>query len=135
MIVPENVKTLELSSSSIWIGDDGIMYSVPRKDAPTEQTKEQIAADMDMLRKFLGNQKMCMVLEANPASKPPSKEMRDYIAEEINSITKAMAIVTNSPLSRMVANLFFSFKPPSYPVKMFGNENDARNWVKQFQKT
>jgi hypothetical protein len=43
-----------------------------------------------------------------------------------------MAIVTSSPLSRMMANLFFSFKPPQYPVKMFQNEKDATEWIRQY---
>ncbi|MGZ3883914.1 MAG: DUF7793 family protein, partial [Bacteroidia bacterium] len=60
------------------------------------------------------------------------KHQRDFIAEQLSSVTKAMAIITSSPLSRMIANLFFGLKPPPYPVKMFTNENEAKAWILQY---
>jgi hypothetical protein len=132
MEVDKDARVLDLENSTIWLSREGIMYSKPRPNAPTDSTREQILSEMDRLREFLGNKKVCMVLEANPQSRPPTKELRDLIAEALSSITKAMAIVTTSPLSRMIANLFFSFKPPEYPVKMFATEEEATKWVKQY---
>jgi hypothetical protein len=41
-------------------------------------------------------------------------------------------MITTSPVSKMIANLFFGFKPPSYPVKMFTNKEEAVSWIKQY---
>jgi hypothetical protein len=132
MEIPKDREILEMTTSYIWIDDEGILYSKPKGGEETQQTPEQIRTEMVRFRKFIGNKKMCMVLESNPNSKPPTKEVRDIAAEELNSVTKAMAIITSSPLSKMIANLFFSFKPPTYPVKMFTNADEAREWVRQY---
>jgi hypothetical protein len=34
----------------------------------------------------------------------------------------------------MLANLFFSFKPPQYPVKFFTDSTEAAEWVRQYVK-
>ena len=50
----------------------------------------------------------------------------------VESVTKAMAIISASPLGRMVANLFFGFKPPVYPVKFCATQEEAKEWIKQY---
>jgi hypothetical protein len=132
MEIPKNVKTLELKSSIIWFNEDGILYSVPKPGIPPDLNFEEIKKEMDHLREFIGHKKVCFLAESNPNSKPPNKQERDFIAEQINSVTKAMAIVTSSPVSKMIANLFFGLKPPPYPAKMFSNEQDAKEWIKQY---
>jgi len=132
MELPKDKKIHELRGSWIWFGEDGIVYSKPKPDAPTEQTNEEITEEMKKLRVILGNNKVCMVTESAANSRPPQKEQRDFIASEIASVVKALALIATSPLSRMLANLFFSFKPPSYPVKLFSNEKEATEWIRQY---
>jgi len=133
MEIPNNIKTIDWGTSIIWFDEDGIFYSQPKPGvAEPELSREETLAQMDKFKKLVGDKKLCMVLESNSNSKPPKKEDRDFIAEQLNQITKAMAIISTSPLSRMIANLFFGLKPPPYPVKFFSNQVDAKNWVKQY---
>jgi len=134
MEIPPNVTTHEMTSSIIWFDEDGILYSVPKPGKPPELSMDEIMVEMDKFKKLIGNKKVCMVSHANPNSRPPSKSERDTIAELINDVTKAMAIVTTSPVSRMIANLFFGLKPPPYPAKMFSNEKEAVDWIRQYNK-
>ncbi len=134
MEIPENVKTYTMSSSTIWFDEEGILFSVPKPGKPPELSKEEILKELDQFKEIVGHKKVCMVSEANPESRPPTKSERDFIAEQINGIVKAMAIITTSPLSRMIANLFFGLKPPPYPAKMFSNEKDAVEWIRQHNK-
>ena|ERR1700741_2209005 len=129
---PKNVKLIEWPTSTMWFDEDGILYSIPKAGAPQPQTREEGIAMMDEFRKLVNNKKTCMVSLTDSSAPPPKKEDRDWIANELNSIVKALAIVSNSPLSRMVANLFFGFKPPAYPVKFFSNATDAKEWIKQY---
>jgi hypothetical protein len=131
MEIPAGIKTLQLSTSTLWL-QDGILFSKARPDAPEEPSRDMIVKDMEALRTFIGDRKVCIVTESNPKSKPPKKEDRDFIAGEISSITKALALIVTSPVSRMLANLFFSFKPPAYPVKMFSDEHEATEWIRQY---
>jgi hypothetical protein len=131
MDIPTDVQTHDLPSSTLWI-KEGIVYSTPKVGPMRETTSTQIKEDLCKVRTFVGSEKICLVVEINPKSKPASKEERDAVAAEISSIVKAMAMITSSPITKMLANLFFSFKPPSYPLKMFLNEKDASNWIKQY---
>ncbi len=123
-----------MTSSYCWINNEGILFSTPKPGKPPEMDEEQIEVEMKKFMEIIGEGKICMVSEANPQSRPPNKEERDRAAELINPITEAMAIITTSPVSRMIANLFFGLKPPPYPVKMFSNEKDAVEWIRQFNK-
>ena len=129
---PENVKTIDFSTSIMWFDENGILYSTPKPNAQYARTREESEKQMDEFRKLVGNKKVCMILESDKNSPPPKREDRDWIARELDSVTKAMAIISASPASRMIANLFFGLKPPSYPVKFFSNEIDAREWVRQY---
>lgn len=132
MEIPKNVKTYEMTSSIMWFDENGILFSVPKPGVPPDMDRDMIAKEMDKLREIIGDKKVCIVSEANPNSKPPSKQERDFIADQINSVTKAFAIVSNSPVARMIANLFFGLKPPPYPTKMFTDEKEAVEWIKKY---
>lgn len=129
---PENVKLIEWPTSLMWFDEDGILYSVSKPGEPPDQTREESLRQMQEFRKIIGGKKTCMILESGKTARPPKKEDRDWIAKELDSVTKAMAIISVSPLSRMVANLFFGFKPPAYPVKFFSNKEEAKDWIKQY---
>lgn len=127
--IPPDAKTLEMSNSIIWF-EDGILYSKPKSPAYILVTREQMEEDVKKMRAFVGDQKVFMIAEAHPKTESPRKEDQDFIASEIGKLVKALAIITPNALSRMVANLFFLFKPPAYPVKMFVSVSDARHWLK-----
>jgi hypothetical protein len=133
MEIPANVKTIDWETSIIWFDEDGIMYSMPKPGAkPEDLTREQSQKRLDDFKTMVGNKKICMILETNSNSKPPKKEDRDFIAQQLEDVTKAMALISTSPLSRMIANLFFGLKPPTYPAKFFSNEKEAKEWIKQY---
>ncbi len=126
---PPNAKILDQSNSIAWFDDDGILCSVAKK-AP-QPTLEQAKNSMEDFLKFTGNKKVCL-LSDNTDSPPVNKEMRDYAAEVIPGIVKAIAIMSRSAVGRMAANLFFSLKKQPYPVKFFDNEDEAKKWLKQY---
>lgn len=133
MKIPENVAVKEFKASYCWIDKDGIVYSVPKLDAP-ELSREETDEEVKAFKNYIGNKKVCLLIESNPKAKPPSKEDRDHISKIFDSICKAMAIITTSPVSKMIANLFFGLKPPAYPAKMFTSEIEAKEWLKQYLK-
>jgi len=130
--VPKNVKLIDWPTSIMWFDEDGVLYSIPKPAPPQPPTKEEVLLQMDEFRKLLGNKKACMISITDSTAPPPKKEDRDWIAKELDSVIKALGIISVSPLSRMVANLFFGLKPPSYPVKFFSNQKDAKEWIKQY---
>src|SRR5690349_8149423 len=114
--IPTDKKTIELSNSIIWFEDE-VLYS-RYKDSPfINATRKQMDEDMRKFREFVGNKKVLMIAESHPHSESPPKEDREYISQSLTEVTQAMAILTPSAVSRMVVNLFFMFKPPSFPTK------------------
>src|SRR6185503_6642728 len=129
MEIPTDKKVYDRPTSTLWFDDDGILCSVSKKVPP--QTIEETRKNIEWFKDFLGGKKVCMLSENKYPSAPPSKEIRQLAAEEIPKITKALAFIVHSPLSKMIANLFFALYPPTYPVKMFEDEKKAREWLKQ----
>lgn len=133
MEIPTDTKTIDQPTSILWFDEDGVMYSKPKQGVPEpELSREETIKQIAVIKKIIGYKKTCMILETNTNLKAPKKEDRDFIAEQLNEITKAMGIISSSPLSRMIASLFFGLKPPAYPVKFFLNEKEAKEWIKQY---
>jgi len=129
MVRPENVEVFEFPTSTMWFDENGILCSVGKK--VPQQTVEQAKKTMEELRKIAGGKKICLLSDSTDST-PPSKEIRDYAAEVIPEIAKAIAIISRSAVGKMVANLFFSLKKQPYPVKMFSDETEAKEWLKQY---
>jgi len=129
MTPPENVKVHELPTSTIWLDEDGILYSVSKK--ASHRTVEEAEAALKKFMEVTGGRKLCMISD-NTESPPVSKEMRDYAAKVLPNMTKAIAILSRSSVGRMAANLFFSLKKQPFPVKFFENEEEAKEWIKQY---
>jgi hypothetical protein len=133
MEIPENVQLIDWPTSVMWFDEKGILYSMPKPGVEEPVlTREETLKQMEEFKKITGHKKVCMILETNSNSKPPKKEDRDFIADQLAQITKAMGVISTSPLSRMIANLFFGLKPPPYPVKFFSNEKEAKDWIQQY---
>lgn len=130
MQVPTDVEVHDDPNSTWWIDKEGILCSISKKNY-VQETREAQMKRMDDFIRITGGKKMCMLLDITYA-RPSRKEDRDEAAEILAKVVKAMAMVSRSPLGRMIANLFFGLKPPPYPVKMFSDEKEAREWLRQY---
>jgi len=63
----------------------------------------------------------------------PSAEARKFLAQaESNPYAKAEAYVISDLPQRIVGNFFLKFDKPARPTKIFTNEEEAMEWLKQF---
>ncbi len=129
MVLPENTEVFEFPTSTMWFDENGILCSIAKKFS--QLTVEEAKKTMEELRKITGGKKICLLSDSTDSS-PINKELRDYLAEVIPEIVKAIAIISRSAVGKMVANLFFSIKKQPYPVKMFSDETEAKEWLKQY---
>ena len=130
MNIPATAKTHEIPGSTIWLDENGILFSISSKTPP--QNVEEAKEALVMLQRYLGEgRKVCMLIDVTNTSET-TREMRNFAAEELPKIVKAIALVSQSVLGKMLANLFFSLKSQPYPVKYFNNETDAQQWLKQY---
>jgi hypothetical protein len=52
-----------------------------------------------------------------------------YVTGESGDLKAGMAMLVDSPLQRMLGNIFFLLSRPPYPTKMFGDEASAVAWL------
>ena len=50
---------------------------------------------------------------------------------EITAVTSRMAILVGNPVTRMLGNFFLRVTGPTYPVRIFRDEGQARAWLKE----
>src|SRR5690348_14570035 len=91
--IPSGVKTFELTNGTFWIYN-GILYSRPNPGPYVPLSRLQVEKEMSLLREITKGEKIGIIAESHPQTGSPSKEDRQFIADQINSITKAMAIIT-----------------------------------------
>lgn len=128
MIPPKGIKIYEFPASIFWFDENGIMCSIAND---VTQTVEQAMEVMEKIRGILNGRKVCL-LSDNTNAAPVNKAMRDYAAEVIPEIAKAIAVISRSSVGTMAANLFFKLKKQPYPVKFFNDEKEAKEWLKLY---
>ncbi len=129
MVPSQNTEVFEFPTSTMWFDENGILCSIAKK-VPS-RTIEEAKKTMEELRKITNGKKVCLLSDSTD-SPPANKEFRDYAAEVLPEIAKAVAIISRSAVGKMAANLFFSIKIQPYPVKMFTDEIEAKEWLKQY---
>jgi hypothetical protein len=123
-----NSEVFEIPLSTMWFDEDGIFCSVTKKDAAL--TKEALEDTFNFIRKNAGDKKILWLGDVTHASLPTT-EARDFAGEETPKFVKALALITNSELSKMIANVFLVLKKPAYPTKLFTNKKDAKDWLQK----
>ena len=64
--------------------------------------------------------------------KRADKEARDFLAKEGSSYTKGVAIVVDSPMTKIIGNFYLGLNKPTTPTKMFTEKQEALDYLKQF---
>jgi hypothetical protein len=128
--LPTGFDIKETTRSYYWVADNGVLHMISKKNAPTiniEETKTMFNAFVQAAH----GKRFCILADVT-FSTPNDKATREFVAVELPKIVTALAMVSASPLGRMVANLFFSLKTSPYPAKMFSTENEATEWLQQY---
>ncbi|MEO6229711.1 MAG: hypothetical protein ABJB11_01050 [Ferruginibacter sp.] len=107
MVLPGNTKVFEFPTTTMWFDENGILCSIAKKVPP--QTVEEAKKALKEFGKITGGKKICLLSDSTNSS-PANKEMRDYAAQVVPEIAKAVAIISRSAVGKMAANLFFSIK-------------------------
>jgi len=129
MRVTERIKVFETELSTMWFDEEGVFCTVTKKGITI--TKERLSLTFDFIRNQAGDKKVCWLGNVTEASFP-TDEARDFAGVETPKIIKALALITNSKISRMIANVFLTLKKPPYPTRLFTSEENARAWLKTY---
>lgn len=127
--LPDNYNIVDTATSYYWYDEDGILCTINKKTAPLPV--EEIEKVFYDFIAATGDQKVCMLMDVTH-SPHSTKETRQFAARELPRILKALAMVSRSAMGRVLANMFLAIMRPPYPVKMFSNEHDAKDWLRKY---
>ena len=121
---------ISLQAYWTWMGDDGIARTKVKPQA--EVTIKEATENSIAVNSFYKEKKYPLLIDARNI-KSITKEARDHfsIQNRETSIT-SFAVIIDSPLSRIIGNFFMGLNKPSVPAKLFTNENEAVDWLKQY---
>jgi hypothetical protein len=67
-----------------------------------------------------------------PSDRKAPKRARCSAGPAATAVTVAVALVTSSPLSRVLGNFFLGFNKPQTPARLFASIDDAEVWLRSF---
>jgi hypothetical protein len=116
----------------LWLGQDGIVriIHVPNAAVTLEDAKETMAAYLKInegVRRplFVDTKEM----------KSLAREARQYYAgEEAARVASAVAIIVDTPVSRVLGNFYLGLSSPHLPSRLFTSEDEALEWLKGYRE-
>lgn len=111
-----------------WLDDDGVCHAVVKKGAKIELDH---AKENSAFVRELGIRVPILVDARNVITM--SKAARDHFAmRDRKGGVNSIAILIESPLSRLIGNFFMGLNKPSVPTKLFTSEKKALEWLHKF---
>jgi hypothetical protein len=89
---------------------------------------KQIVADRLKVQKNVPFPVFCDMRGIKDSDKPA----RDYLAKEGSSMVKAVAVLIDSPVTKIMLNFYLTISRPLIPTKMFTSKTDALDFVKSY---
>lgn len=110
---------------------DGIFFCRVKEfaECKLEDVKELVEA-MGQLGQF---KRYPMITTVEAFASTVTKAKKFMASKETNKYLSASAVLTNQPGYMIGTNLFIKFFRPEIPTRLFLNEVEAKNWLKQFQ--
>jgi hypothetical protein len=122
------MESVENEFVKFWIEGD-IMYG---------QYKPNITIDLDAAKKIAQDRLALAAGKDYPfmgymeGVSSATKEARDFFSrgDGIKHMKK-LALLTNSPISRMIGNFFLTISKPAVPTRLFKGKDDAMKWLRE----
>ncbi len=129
------MKELKVETSTqklYWDSDNDIVWGELFADLTTEELAKENIDAQESVRDAVSKAKTRVLIDMTAVSEI-SKEARDYFANERTaSIQRATALLTGSPVSRVIGNFFLGLNKPSYPTRLFTDPQEAIKWLQTF---
>lgn len=124
----ENMELIKGEISDYYYSPDGILYSYSKNP---KRTVKNISENVALVKQITGGKKVPLLIYLSK-SPVPDKETRKFSSEQLPNVYTAMAMVSSGGLAQFIMNILFKFKPPPIPMKSFSDDEEAKEWLKQF---
>ncbi len=128
-LIPPNTAT-ELSVFWTWMGDDGICRTKTKPHA--EITLKEAMENSIAVNSFYKDKKFPLLVDARDVKTMAKEARKHFSTNGRETKITCMAIMVRSPLSRVVGNFFMGLNKPIVPARLFDDEQDAVDWLKNY---
>ena len=126
-----NVDNVEVKIGDIYIEDDIICLRMK----PNIELTEELGKEALEVRLQLQKGKPMLAIADATNLLNMTNGARTFIAEfeRKHNLNIALAIISTSLVTNMVANFFIKFNNPHAPTKLFRTMEDAKTWLETFR--
>ena len=118
-------------TARVWISEDGITHVVTNAGIRAEllaDARENVAAISS-----LNHGIPAPVLVDIRSGQSIDREIRDYYSSKDGLLViKALALLVESKMTQLMANIFININQPSVPTRLFSSEDAAVAWLRKF---
>jgi hypothetical protein len=111
-----------------WLDNEGIAHVVYPTGARIGLA--QAHAEIDAVASLGQGSQLPAVVDMSGVRSVDRPARALYSGEKAKNTYLAVALVTNSPVSRVLGNFFLGLNKPSMPVRLFDREVDAVTWLR-----
>ena len=125
-----NNPSFENEYANFWI-EAGIVFFVYKPNTSIDlAAAKKIVNDRITFQKHIDYPIYCDIRSMKNADKAG----RDFLAKEGSSYTKGVAVIVDSPMTKIIGNFYLGLNKPTTPTKMFTEREDALEYLRQFVK-
>lgn len=128
MIPPPDA--LMAPSGPVWLTDDGIVITIGKSESQDTETARE---NLVYTKKATGGKPRPLLVDMTKVRSMSKGAREEYVKQEEDVVITAVALLTRSSVSNMIANLFISLNKPHVPVKLFIDPVKARDWLMQYR--
>ena len=125
--------TVSTRIADVWMGERRVVYIRFR---PGEKHGINEAREVVDAHNALAAGASCPVLadlrEVRVGADRAARE--HYVSEESSRYKSGMAMLVDSPMQRMLGNIFFFINRPPYPTRMFSEQEEALTWLQALER-
>jgi len=125
---------IETTVARLWIDADKVIHI---QFKPTDKHGIDEARSVVSAHNQLAAGSQCPVLaDIQDVTVGADRDAREYyVSEESSRYKTGMAMLVNSPMQRMLGNIFFKINRPPYPTRLFSRQVDALEWLHELENS
>jgi hypothetical protein len=114
-----------------WLENEILLCSICK---PITRTVPMLEKSFRLIEEITNGRKVCLLTDTSVAGSG-SPEAREFSLNASGNHFNAMAMISSASFSSLLVNTFMTFSSQPIPMKIFSNEEEAREWLKNYLAT
>jgi hypothetical protein len=120
---------IEINTFFTWMGEDGICRTVTKPMA--EIDLEDAIENTIVVTGLYAGKKFPLLVDSRNIKSMTREARQHFSTNGRETKLTSFAILVKSPLSKVIGNFFMGLNKPQVPARLFDNESDAIDWLKE----